>query len=130
MADQEARQRGGLTRAQAIEERNFLLARLAVRDHDSWKWVGISSNEMVDAAITGRPVHGFNIPHDQADLSRCEETYKRAPEHLKPKLLPILRGFRALLERKKSWPNSYSLEEANAWVAEAITDAGREALDA
>lgn len=79
-------------------ERDFLLARLV--DGDS-RWVGRSSNAMVAAAIRGTGVDFFSYPHDDGDLGRCEETYKRAPEHLRPALLTILGRFREHVRRDR-----------------------------
>jgi hypothetical protein len=99
-------------------ERDFLLARLDPRSRS--EWVGVSSNEMLQVALTGRRINGFNVPHDQADLGRCEETYARAPEHLRPALWPILSGFRLLVADRRSRPGSCTLEEATRWAEDAI----------
>ena len=98
-------------------ERDFLLARLTRNSAD---WVGRSSNEMVRAAITGGRPYGLNIPYDQGDLGRCEETYLRAPAHLKPRMLPILRAFRCVVTERKSWPNPISGTEATQLLAAII----------
>lgn len=102
---------------EAEEERDFLLARLI--DHSS-EWVGRSSNMMVGAAM-GREFDGAALPWDNGDLQRCEETYRRAPDSLKPRLLPILRGFRLLLtdppwKHRTSWKHV----EAVGWLEDAI----------
>ena len=107
------------TKAQLREERNLLLARLE-RDYSEPSWVGISSNEMLQVAITGRRIHGFNVPYDNADLGRCEETYKRAPDHLKLALLPILKGFRILVAERDQRPGTCTLEQATQWAEDAI----------
>lgn len=99
-------------------ERDFLLARLT--RYDTSDWVGVSSNEMLRVAITGERIHGFSVPHDEDDLGRCEETYRRAPEHLKPALLPILKGFRLLVAEHRQRPGSYTLGQATAWAEDAI----------
>lgn len=71
-------------------ERNFLLERQL---HGDSSWVGMSSDAMVAQAITGAE-HPEWWPGDQHDLARCEATYLRAPEHLKPAMLKTLERFR------------------------------------
>lgn len=68
----------------------FLLARLA---HDP-TWVGLSSDAMIVAAISGRAPKLTCWPADRSDLERCEETYRRAPADLQQLMLPILEEFR------------------------------------
>lgn len=75
-------------------ERNFLLDRMQNGDHT---WVGISSDAMVMQVITGAE-EPARWPSDVWDLARCEETYKRAPEHLKPAMLKTLLRFRRHIE--------------------------------
>jgi hypothetical protein len=97
-------------------ERNFLLERSLHGDHT---WVGRSSTAMVHQAINGdREPHDW--PMDQHDLNRCEETYKRAPIHLKPAMLETLKRFRRHIEEgglycrgcdnsKEHWSTRYGL---------------------
>lgn len=85
---------GGVEAGQATEElraeRDFLLDRLVNKDSS---WVGLSSNAMLAQVLTGGDYASW-WPFDAGDLGRCEETYRRAPEHLKPAMLPILERFR------------------------------------
>lgn len=71
-------------------ERNFLLARMQHGDHT---WVGRSSDAMVMQAINGTE-EPTDWPFDKWDLARCEETYRRAPAHLKERMLHTLERFR------------------------------------
>lgn len=90
----------------------FLAARLGFAQPvriDSW--VGISSDAMVQEALTGRAVDSFDYPSDLADLSRCCATFAAAPWELKEKMLPRLLAYcehlsprPPLPEPSKSWP--------------------------
>lgn len=75
------------------QERDFFLARALHGDHT---WVGLSSDAMLDQALTGAR-WPTDYPHDKGDLGRCEETYRRAPEHLQRRMLPTLELFRRML---------------------------------
>lgn len=102
-----------------LEERDFLFNRL-IHPREGKSWVGRSSNEMVRVAITGERIDGFNYPLDQGDLDRCVQTYERAPEHLKERMLPILRGFALVVEEHRSWPNPLHRHQAQELVEDAI----------
>lgn len=105
------------TAAELQAERDFLLLRLVGSSAD---WVGISSNAMLCAAITGDRVSGSDFPRDKGDLGRCEETYRRAPDHLKPAIAPILAGFRLLVAERPWRGRDYTYAEAAEWIEDAI----------
>jgi hypothetical protein len=73
------------------EIRQFLLERSI---HGDATWVGMSSTAMLWHAIMKADGYPDDWPMDQWDLGRCEETYKRAPQKLKRRMLPILKQFR------------------------------------
>lgn len=75
---------------QIAAEHAFLLDRHLHGDHT---WVGASSDAMLSQALTGAD-EAMYWPSDNADLNRCEETYRRAPEHLQARMLPTLERFR------------------------------------
>lgn len=89
------------TKRELRAERDFLLSRLSYYDHryDGHRFeasfVGLSSNAMVHAAITGEatPREIDYPPRDRGDMGRCERTFQRAPEHLKPAMAPYLDDF-------------------------------------
>lgn len=74
-------------RKQAHELAQFLVARMA---HDP-EWVGLSSDSMIMAALSGS--EPSDRPLDEYDLARCTETMRRAPEWLRELMQPIYDGF-------------------------------------
>jgi hypothetical protein len=69
---------------------DFLLARVSHRPVRLDDWIGISSNAMLEEAMSGRPVDEWDYPRDIGDLSRCCATFALAPYELKEKMLPRL----------------------------------------
>lgn len=61
---------------------------------------GISSDALVVAAFTGEPPHRFSYPSDRADWRRCLVAYALAPPWLRERMRPILRSYRAALDRR------------------------------
>lgn len=72
-------------------DQRFLLERVVSGDHT---WVGMSSDAMLWHAIMRADGYPDWWPADEHDLARCEETYRRAPLHLKRRMLHILKQFR------------------------------------
>lgn len=66
-----------MARPLTVEERNFLVRRKVQGDH---RWVGLSSDAMVVAALTGEEPTDW--PADGWDLGRCLITRQVAPAHL------------------------------------------------
>ena len=70
--------------AQAEKERDFLLLRRKSHLlHGGYSWVGISSDALVSATITGEAPGLEEYPRDAGDLVRCYRTYEQLPKHLK-----------------------------------------------
>jgi hypothetical protein len=78
---------------------NFILARLRCRD--DLRWIGRSSDALVDAAMTG--VAPYARPYDGWDLGRCLVTRAVAPPHLHERMDAILAEWTALIEREKPY---------------------------
>lgn len=74
-------------------EANFLLARL--RDRDDYRWIGLSSDAMVVAAITGE--EPTERPYDAWDLGRCMVTRAVAPASLHEAMDRMIEHWRRLL---------------------------------
>lgn len=93
-------------------ERDFLRARHH-GDLGNSRWVGLSSDAMVEYALGGPLPHAFRYPHDCADLARCLVTRKVAPEHLRPRMSRLLTRYRAKLT-----PEAIKRAEelANEWL--------------
>lgn len=75
-------------------ERNFLLERHLYGDHT---WVGRSSTAMVTHIMSGAVgllPDPHDWPSDRWDLGRCEETLRRAPDHMKPAMAIMVERFR------------------------------------
>lgn len=79
-------------------ERDFLLDRTLNGD---WTFVGRSSDELVRVAFEGGDAREHHYPLDHGDLRRCEQTYQRAPRHLKWRMRPTLRKFREHVYNRK-----------------------------
>ena len=73
------------------DEREFLLQRAVFGDST---WVGVSSDHMLWHALNKKRGLPDWFPMDAWDLGRCEETYRRAPEHLRRRMLRVLKVFR------------------------------------
>ena len=87
------------TKSQLQSEIDFIHARaLADRECHHPRCYGRSSDCLMWLAIAGaEPV---SSPLDTSDLLACELTYRMAPAHLQPRMMPTLVAWRALVEAK------------------------------
>lgn len=62
---------------------------------------GKSADALVAYALGGpEPNPYWNYPWNAHDLEACERTYLGAPEHLKPRMLPMLESYREAVESR------------------------------
>lgn len=88
--------------AQLKAERDWLRrrARIAGTSHAGPRDYGISSNAMIEYALGGPYPDASEFPLDPSDLAACERAYRSAPEHLKPRMRPVLVCFRMSVEKE------------------------------
>jgi hypothetical protein len=77
----------------------YLVERMAL-DAGHKGLTGISSDALVVAAFTGEPPHRFSYPSDRADWRRCLVAYALAPLWLRERMRPVMRAYRAALDRR------------------------------
>jgi hypothetical protein len=84
---------------EALRERDYLVQRSVLRSE--WKGLtGRSSDAMVVAAFTGEGPWRTDYPLDRSDWRRCLLAYALAPEHLRERMRPTMRAYRASLHDK------------------------------
>jgi hypothetical protein len=96
---------------------NFLLARLHASAAHDYRWIGVSSNALVVAAMTG--TEPKDRPYDGWDLGRCMVTRAVAPEHLHARMDAIIEGWIATLDIDKP---HYGVPEARKMVFDHADD--------
>lgn len=67
------------------------------------RWWGISSDALIDHAVTGRALDEHEYPRDEDDLMSCERTLQRLPlKYLTPEVRRTMGLFRAHVEHKEA----------------------------
>jgi hypothetical protein len=66
------------------------------------RFVGVSSNAMVEHAFGGSKPRADQYPYDEDDLAACRLAYAMAPDHLQKRMTKIMDVYRHHVEGRNS----------------------------